>query len=166
MCIFLVANIIWRSGHAIRSSFLLDFSFLHHNCRRATLFSTWLFRQKWAFRLLRERKRNWLYSTDRGEPSLHIVRRNKILWQQKRTQQPILKVDFAIENKTQTRQTKHSVTGIFGLNLDLNTAGKKPSLSVFVVIFVWCTQFSFWRLNRTRNFHLFSTTRVRCINSR
>ena len=26
MCIILVANITWRSGHAIRSSFLLDFS--------------------------------------------------------------------------------------------------------------------------------------------
>ena len=33
MSIILVANIIWRSGHAIRSSFLLDFSFLHHNSR-------------------------------------------------------------------------------------------------------------------------------------
>ena len=27
MCITLVANIIWRSSHAIRSSFLLDFFF-------------------------------------------------------------------------------------------------------------------------------------------
>ena len=34
MCIVFVANIIWRSGHVIRSSFLLDFSFLHHSCRR------------------------------------------------------------------------------------------------------------------------------------
>ena len=34
MCIIFVANIIWRSGHAIRSSFLLDFSFLHHSYRR------------------------------------------------------------------------------------------------------------------------------------
>ena len=28
------ANIIWRSGHTIRSSFLLDFFFLHQSCRR------------------------------------------------------------------------------------------------------------------------------------
>ena len=34
MCIVLVANIIWRSGRAVRSPFLLDFSFLHHSCRR------------------------------------------------------------------------------------------------------------------------------------
>ena len=34
MCITLVANIIWRSGHAIPSSFLLDFSFPHHRLRR------------------------------------------------------------------------------------------------------------------------------------
>ena len=34
MCIILVANIIWRSGHVIPSSFLLDFSFLHHSYRR------------------------------------------------------------------------------------------------------------------------------------
>ena len=33
MCITHEANIIWRSGHAIRSSFLQDFSFLHHSCR-------------------------------------------------------------------------------------------------------------------------------------
>ena len=32
MCIILVANIIWHSGHAIRSSYLLDFSLLHHSC--------------------------------------------------------------------------------------------------------------------------------------
>ena len=34
MCIILIANIIWRSGHAKRSSFLLDFSFLHPSSRR------------------------------------------------------------------------------------------------------------------------------------
>ena len=34
VCIILLANIIWRSGHAICSSSLLDFSFLHHICRR------------------------------------------------------------------------------------------------------------------------------------
>ena len=34
MCILRVANIIWRSGHAIRSSFPLDFSSLHYSCRR------------------------------------------------------------------------------------------------------------------------------------
>ena len=35
MCITLVANIIWRFGHATRSSLLLvDFSFHHHNCRQ------------------------------------------------------------------------------------------------------------------------------------
>ena len=40
MCIILVANIIWRSGNAIRSSYLLDFSFLHHSCRRVFTVST------------------------------------------------------------------------------------------------------------------------------
>ena len=34
MCIILVGNIIWDSSHATSSSFPLDFSFLHHNCRR------------------------------------------------------------------------------------------------------------------------------------
>ena len=34
MCIVLVANVIWCSGRAVRSPFLLDFSFLHHSCRR------------------------------------------------------------------------------------------------------------------------------------
>ena len=34
MRIVLVANIIWCSGRAVRSPFLLDFSFLHHSCRR------------------------------------------------------------------------------------------------------------------------------------
>ena len=32
---------------------------------------------------------------------------------------PILNIDFAIENKTQTQQTKYSVTGIFCSSLDL-----------------------------------------------
>ena len=44
--IILVANIIWRSGHAIRSSFLRDFSFLHHSRRRKTRrhsYVTWSF---------------------------------------------------------------------------------------------------------------------------
>ena len=59
-----------------------------------------------------------------------------MLWQQKRKQLFILMIDFAIENKTQTQQAKHSVTGIFCCNLDLNTAGEKPSLSVIVEIFV------------------------------
>ena len=40
VCIILVANIIWRSGHAIRSSFHVDFSFLHHNCEVSSQFST------------------------------------------------------------------------------------------------------------------------------
>ena len=34
MCINLVTNIIWGAGHTIRSSFPLDFSSLHHTCRR------------------------------------------------------------------------------------------------------------------------------------
>ena len=34
MCINLVANITWGPGHAIRSSFPLDFSSLHHTRRR------------------------------------------------------------------------------------------------------------------------------------
>ena len=59
-----------------------------------------------------------------------------MLWQQKRKQLFILMVDFAIENKTQTQQAKHLVTGIFCSNLDLNTAGEKLSMSVIVEIFV------------------------------
>ena len=50
-----------------------------------------------------------------------------MLCQQKRTQLPILNIDIAIENKTQTQQTKHSVTGVFCSDLDLNTAREKPS---------------------------------------
>ena len=59
-----------------------------------------------------------------------------MLWQQKRKQLFILMIDFAVESKTQTQQAKHSVTGIFCCNLDLNTAGEKLSMSVFVEIFV------------------------------
>ena len=51
---------------------------------------------------------------------------------------PILNIDFDIGNKSQTKQTKHLVTGDFCSNLDLNTAHKKPSWSVCVEIFV-CT---------------------------
>ena len=40
MCINLVANITWGPGHAIRSSFPLDFSSLHHTCRRVFTVST------------------------------------------------------------------------------------------------------------------------------
>ena len=47
-----------------------------------------------------------------------------------------LNIDFAIENKTQTQQTKYSITGGFCSSLDLKTAGEKPPLSVFVEIFV------------------------------
>ena len=64
-----------------------------------------------------------------------------MLWRQKRTQLPILKIDFAMENKTQKQQTKHLETEVSFSNLDLNTAREKPpSLSVFVEIFVWCTR--------------------------
>ena len=52
-----------------------------------------------------------------------------MLCQQKRTQLPILNIDFAIENKRQTKQTKHSVTGDFCSNLDLNTAHDQNRLS-------------------------------------
>ena len=47
-----------------------------------------------------------------------------------------LNIDFAIENKTQTQQTNHSVEGVFCSSLDLKTAGEKPPLSIFVEIFV------------------------------
>ena len=33
MCIILVANIVWRSGRAVRSPFRLDFSLLHYGWR-------------------------------------------------------------------------------------------------------------------------------------
>ena len=49
---------------------------------------------------------------------------------------PILNIDFAVENKTQTQQTNYSVTRVFCSSLDLKTAGEKASLSVFVEIFV------------------------------
>ena len=49
---------------------------------------------------------------------------------------PIRNIDFTIENKTQTQQTKYSVTGVFCSILDLKTAGEEPPLSVFVEIFV------------------------------
>ena len=49
-----------------------------------------------------------------------------MLWQQEWTQLPILNIDFSIENKTQTQQTKHSVTGIFFSNL-----GQSSSKSSF-----------------------------------
>ena len=57
-----------------------------------------------------------------------------MLWQQKRTQLPIPKIVFGVENKTKRQRAKDSVTGIFCSNLDLNmyTAGEKPSLFVFV----------------------------------
>ena len=46
---------------------------------------------------------------------------------------PIPNINFAIENKTQTQQAEHSVTGVFFFfyhNLDLNTVGEKPSMSL------------------------------------
>ena len=39
---------------------------------------------------------------------------------------PIRNIDFTIENKTQTQQTKYSVTGVFCSILDLKTAGEEP----------------------------------------
>ena len=79
-----------------------------------------------------------LQSTVQGEPSLHLVRRNKMSWKQKRTSYPFLSQISSQKkkNKTQTQQTKHSVTGDFCSNLDLNTAVEEPSLSAFVQIFV------------------------------
>ena len=44
-----------------------------------------------------------------------VVQKNKMLFQQKWTQLPILNIDFAAENKTQTQQTKHRVPGVFVL---------------------------------------------------
>ena len=49
---------------------------------------------------------------------------------QERRQLLILNIDFVIENKTQTQQTKHSTTGIFCSNLDLNTAGGRETVVV------------------------------------
>ena len=79
-----------------------------------------------------------LQSTVQGEPSPHLVRRNKMSWKQKRTSYPFLSQISSQKkkNKTQTQQTKHSVTGDFCSNLDLNTAVEEPSLSAFVQIFV------------------------------
>ena len=120
----------------------------------------WFIRQKLAFGLLKE----FLYSnetTDRGEPLPRIVRWNKILWQQKQTQLPILNICFAKENKTKTQQTKYLVMGI----LSWTPQARNRLLSVFVEIFVWCARFSFVGLNRTRSFHFFSATWVRYITT-
>ena len=62
--------------------------------------------------------------------------RNNMLCKQKRTQLPIITIDFAEENKTRRQLTNHSVAGVFCSNLDPNTAGEKPSFSVLVEIFV------------------------------
>ena len=121
ICPLFLANIIWRSGHAIRSSFLLDSSILHHDYRLVSTVFYVILSSKVSLWLTKGKKtKPKLYSADRGEPSPHIVRRNKMLWQQKRTQLFILWIDFAIENKTQTQQAKHSVTGTFCFNLDLS----------------------------------------------
>ena len=57
-----------------------------------------------------------------------MVRRNKLLWQQKRTQLFILWIDF----ETQTQQAKHSVTGTFCFNLDLSEHRKGKIVFVSV----------------------------------
>ena len=63
-----------------------------------------------------------------------------MLWRQKRTQLPILKLISPWKTKKK-QQTKHLETEVSFSNLDLNTAREKPpSLSVFVKIFVWCTR--------------------------
>ena len=90
-----------------------------------------------------------------------------MLWQQKRTQLPILNIDFAIENKTRTKQTKHSVTGAFVLILTwtpCSQARNRPC-QCFLKSSFRCARFSFVGLNRTRNFHFFFTTWVRCITT-
>ena len=43
---------------------------------------------------------------------------------------PILDIDFPVENKKKTQQTKHAVTGVFHHNLNLNTASEKPSVTL------------------------------------
>ena len=58
-------------------------------------------------------QRNFKALSQGKPPSPHLVGRNKMLWQQKRTQLPILNIDFFTENKTQTQQTKHAVTGVY-----------------------------------------------------
>ena len=74
-------------------------------------------------------------------------------------------MDFAKENEKQTQRTKHSVTRNFYSDLDLNTAGEKPSLSVLVEIFAWRMLFSFVGLNRIRNFHFFFINWVKYITT-
>ena len=78
---------------------------------RCASWYSWFFRQKLAFGLLRE----LLYN---NETVKHWARARGNFaalgakeWKQKRTQRPILTIGFAIENKTQTQQTKHSVIG-------------------------------------------------------
>ena len=86
--------------------------------------------------------------------------RYDMLCKQKRTQLPIITIDFAVENKTRRQLTNHSVTGVLCSNLDLNTAGEKPSLSVLVEIFV-CTQLM--QLVEKKYSHIFHVLNLRCI---
>ena len=79
---------------------------------------------------------------------------------QKRTQLPIITIDFAVENKTRRQLTNHSVTGVLCSNLDLNTAGEKPSLSVLVEILV-CTQLM--QLVKKKCSHICNVLNLRCI---
>ena len=83
-----------------------------------------------------------------------------MLCKQKRTQLPIITIDFAVENKTRRQLTNHSVTGVICSNLDLNTAGEKPSLSVLVEIFV-CTQLM--HLVKKKYSQIFYVLNLRCI---
>ena len=86
--------------------------------------------------------------------------RNNMLCKQKRTQLPIITIDFAVENKTRRQLTNHSVTGALCSNLDQNTAGEKPSFSVLVEIFVG-TQLM--QLVEKKYSHICNVPNLRCI---
>ena len=77
-----------------------------------------------------------------------------MLCKQKRTQLPIITIDFVVENKTRRQLTNHSVTGVLCSNLDLNTAGEKPSLSVLVEIFVGTQLMQLVKKNYSDLFHV------------
>ena len=114
---------------------------------------SWFFRQKLACGLLRES----LYSNEtlehwpRGSFAALSAKEGNAMSTKTNTATHS-KHRFRHRKKTQTQQTKQSVTGVFCSNLDLNTVREKPSQSVFVEI-VWRTWCSYVGLDSFSYFH-------------
>ena len=84
-----------------------------------------------------------------------------MLCKKKRTQLPIITIDFAVEKKKTLRQlTNYTVTIVLCFNLDLNTADEKLSLSFLVEIFVG-TQLM--QLVKKKYSHIFYVLNMRCM---